>query len=273
MFRFLCFVSTFLACHLVVHADDVYLKSGFVYRNVKVIDTTAGVIRVAAEKNTFSISLDRVARIEKLEVAAGSKTIYELYSEEANREFLRQQQERSRREQERGTVQASDSMERAEGQLNTVQPWRNSVYLAAGGGSPQGFRGELGYNFGSYISVAFSFGIGDSWSHDPGEGTIAVLGTIRFPTDSPSMTPYLLLCSGGTIAIFGGSDTYTLVYAGVLVPLIPALQVRPEVGVDFTSKHISGGHSLFGGDSPEVRGQKTMLGFHLSLELDLARLF
>ncbi len=172
-----------------------------------------------------------------------------------------------------GEAQENDSTVVSDEQLEKLHPWRSSVYIAIGGGTPQGMRGELGYNFGSYVSLALSAGIGDSWSRDPGDGTLALLGILRLPTGSPSVTPYLLVCTGGTLAILGPSDTYTLVYAGVSVPIIQALQLRPEFGLDFTSRHISGGRSLFGGTSPEVTQKDTRVGFHVSLELDIARLF
>ena len=172
-----------------------------------------------------------------------------------------------------GNSPPSDSTVMNFKQIADSLPWGNSLYLSAGWGVPQGFRGELGYNFGTSLSLGLSFGISDTWSRDPAEGTLAILGSIRFPLQSSSVTPYILLCRGGTLSIFGNSDTYTLLYIGAMITVRPWLHLRPETGVAFTSKHISGGRSLLGGTTPEVADDKTRFGMNVSFELDFAQLF
>jgi hypothetical protein len=51
---------------------------------------------------------------------------------------------------------------------------------------------------------------------------------LRFPISSLPIAPYLLVCTGGTIAVFGGSDTYTLIYVGMLIELRSGIHVRPD---------------------------------------------
>jgi hypothetical protein len=173
-----------------------------------------------------------------------------------------------------GRIPLPDSSVMNSKQTADSPPWGNTLYLSAGWGVPQGARFEVGYNVGAIISLGLSLGIGDSWSRHPGEGTLAILGAIRIPTNALRITPYLLFCRGGTFSNFlGDSDTFTLLYFGAMVPLNPRVQFRPEIGFDFTSKHISGGRSLFGGSSPEVSENKLRLGVNVSLEFDLARLF
>jgi len=151
-------------------------------------------------------------------------------------------------------------------------PWASSFYVSGGYGSPQGLRFELGYNFGSDISLAATFGINDNWSRDPEEGTIGIIGKIHF-LQIQSTKSYILLGYGGTISIYGGPDTYSIVHIGFKIPLINWLQLCPEFGFVFTSKHISGGSSLFGGSSPEVNETKTRLGFNISFEIDFRQIF
>lgn len=151
-------------------------------------------------------------------------------------------------------------------------PWARSLYISGGYGTPQGLRFELGYNAGSDISLAVTFGIKDNWSRDPEEGTFGVIGKIHF-LQIKSAKSYILFGYGGTIAIFGGPDTYTLVHIGSKIPLINWLQLCPEFGYVFTSKHISGGSSLFGDSPPEVKEKKTRLGFNVSLEIDFRQIF
>jgi hypothetical protein len=147
-------------------------------------------------------------------------------------------------------------------------PWSATPFLSAGYGYPQGFRAETGYTFGYLLTLGMSFGIGDTWSRDPGEGTLAFLGRLNIPFENTSLGMYISIISGGSIAIFGEPDTYTVGNLGMIVPLAEFLVLRPELGVAFVSKHISGGHGLFG-SSPEVREDNTFINFNVVLELDL----
>ena len=157
-------------------------------------------------------------------------------------------------------------------QTDDSTPWHTSVYIAAGTGTPQGLRYELGYNFGTIFSFGVSVGYHDSWSNHPERGTGAILGSFRIPIRSSPITPYILLLQEVHSASSAGNDEYYLLYFGGIVPLKSWLQLRPELGFDFTSKHISGGTDLFGLDTPEVREDQTRFGFNISLELDFARL-
>lgn len=155
-------------------------------------------------------------------------------------------------------------------QTNYLQeyPWSATPFLSAGYGYPQGFRAETGYTFGYILTFGVSFGIGDTWSRDPGEGTLAFLGRLNIPINNTSKGMYISILTGGSIAILGEPDTYTVANLGLLIPLTNYLTLRPEVGVAFLSKHISGGHGLFG-SSPEVREEKVDGSFNLVLELDI----
>ena len=150
--------------------------------------------------------------------------------------------------------------------------WARSLYISGGYGLPQGLRFELGYNFGSIISIAATYGINNNWSRDPEEVTIGIIGKLHFLQIKSTMN-YILFGIGSTIHIFGGDDTYTVVYIGSKIPLIDWLQLCPEFGLVFTSKYISGGPGLFGGSSPEVYEKKTRLGFNISFEIDFRQIF
>lgn len=263
------------------YADDVYLKTGFVFRNVQIIDTTDNHISIDRDGRKSVIDTSYVLRIDRHEVLPGQKSSYEMFSRELHEQYQMSLLEREKHSRERKKeLEASrlgakaDSLWKLEEHLDSTHTWRNSVYLAGGWGTPQGARFELGYNFGETIALALSFGIADNWSRDPDEGTLAILGSIRFPTSSLPITPYFLICTGGTLSIFGGSDTYTLIYLGTMVELSPGIHLRPEFGLAFTSKYISGGTGLFGGGtSPEVKDNKTRFGANIALEIDLAHIF
>jgi len=150
--------------------------------------------------------------------------------------------------------------------------WSRSLYLSCGYGTPQGLRFELGYNFDSDVSLAATFGIKDHWSRDPEEGTLGIIGKIHL-YKSKSISSYILGGVGGTIAIFGEPDTYSLIQIGSKISLTNWLQLCPELGFVFTSRNISGGRSLFGGSSPEVNENKTILGFNISFEINFRQIF
>ena len=120
--------------------------------------------------------------------------------------------------------------------------------------------------------MAASFGIQDNWSSDPDEGTLALVGSIKFPIQSFQFTPYILAGYGGTFTIFGGPDTYTILNMGVLYELNRGIHLRPEIGITFTSKHISGGPSLFGKETPEITEERSRFTANLIVEIDFASL-
>lgn len=145
-------------------------------------------------------------------------------------------------------------------------PWSNSFYISSGYGVPQGLRIELGYNFGRIISLGGLFGKFDNWSH--GDPTFGVCGKLNFI--GSSFTSYLLIGYGGSVALFGEEDTYTFALIGFRRPLKNWVYIRPEIGLVFTSKYISGG-GIFS-NSPITREKETKFAFNVSLELDLRQI-
>jgi hypothetical protein len=78
-----------LAClshYHIAAADDVYLRNGFVYRNVEVKDTAKGMIIIVAKTQEWFIDTARVLKIQLLELRPGEVVVYELFSEELQEE-------------------------------------------------------------------------------------------------------------------------------------------------------------------------------------------
>jgi hypothetical protein len=152
--------------------------------------------------------------------------------------------------------------------------WGNSLYISTGYSIPLGYRFEFGYNFGTAISLAATFSIEDNWSKEPDKGSLGILGKLHLP-QIQSVSPYILVAFGG------GFDSYTLVQIGSKISLINWLHICPEIGLVFTSKHISGGGESiqlpWGWGSteqePEVNEKRTMFGFNISFEIDFRQLF
>lgn len=146
--------------------------------------------------------------------------------------------------------------------------WSSTPFLSAGYGYPQGFRAETGYTLGYFLTLGLSFGIGDTWSKDPGEGTIAWLARLNIPIEKTHAGFYFSILSGTNFSIFGGSDSYTLASIGLIYPLTDFLHLRPEFGIALLSKYISGGSGIFG-NSPLINESKTVASFNLIFEFDL----
>ena len=145
-------------------------------------------------------------------------------------------------------------------------PWSNSFYISSGYGIPQGLRTELGYNFGHIISLGVLFGKFDNWSH--GDMTFGGCGKLNFI--GISFTSYLLVGYGGSFALFGEEDTYTLTLIGFRRSLNNWAHIRSEIGLVFTSKYVNGG-GIFS-TSPIVRKKETKFAFNVSRELDLRQI-
>ncbi len=171
------------------------------------------------------------------------------------------------------TGKTETTTETKEQRLDRLYPWHNSLFVSAGYGIPQGLRIELGYNIFTVFSLGINVGIADNWSRYPGKGTFGFFGILHLPFFKTKYTPYLLFCFGssgknGVGTDSSGNDSYTLMYFGCTVPVLPWLQCRPEAGAAFVSKYVSGGDI-----TPELRSNLTKLGANLSFEVDLRKLW
>lgn len=110
--------------------------------------------------------------------------------------------------------------------LDRLQPWRRSVYFAAGYGVPQGMCFELGYNF-NVLGLALTYGIGDYWSSHPEDGMPGIALKLFF-LSSQSTAGYVSYMRGAPVS-WTSTDSYTLLYFGVITPLTSAFQLRSEV--------------------------------------------
>ena len=148
--------------------------------------------------------------------------------------------------------------------------WANSIFIAGGFGYPQGLRLEVGYNLGEIVSLGLTYTSSDYWSRNPSEGKLGLLAKFSPWSEFLKWSPYIFYNHGRTFSIFGGRiDKYNLFYFGSMIPLQSWLHFRPEAGIIFTSKYISGGSSWFGEDTPEIHETKTRFGINLSFEIDL----
>jgi hypothetical protein len=108
MLRISLLLQICLLFRFIGYADDIFLKSGFVYRNLRIVDTTGHMLRVASENDTFSLPLEAVMMIEKHEVISNSKVVYEMYSQEIFKEFQGKQQETRKPKEEYKATQSEE---------------------------------------------------------------------------------------------------------------------------------------------------------------------
>ncbi|HTR81210.1 MAG TPA: hypothetical protein VMM58_06220 [Bacteroidota bacterium] len=155
--------------------------------------------------------------------------------------------------------------------FDATTPWYNTVYLDWGYGTPQGMRLEAGYYFESYFGFGLTYSDYDDWSSD-GNTVFGYFAQIRLPIDSSAVVPYLFLSRRLTIP-FLNADRYTLIYVGAAIPVESWLRIRPEIGIALTSRYISGGVNLLGPSTPATTENRTRLGAHISIEVDLRQIF
>ncbi len=150
--------------------------------------------------------------------------------------------------------------------------WDNiswSPWIAAGWGWPQGVRAELGLHIGRWGGIAFALSSNDVWSSHPNTGMFCFMATLNMPFENLPYVPYLFGNHGQVFKLFGGSDSYSMIGCGALIPLHKAVAIRPEFAVDFCSKYLYGGPGLFGSSGPEVDENVTRISLHCALEADL----
>jgi hypothetical protein len=76
------FLAILILAYSLAYSDDIYLKTGMVFRNVQVVDSTANVLKTIRDSSAYSIPLGIVARVEKEVYDPGQKSKYEMYSQE-----------------------------------------------------------------------------------------------------------------------------------------------------------------------------------------------
>lgn len=73
-------------------ADDIYLRTGVVLKNVRVVDTTAQELNIVRNSDTIKIKVDNILRVEKRPVPPESTARYEMFSEQLHEEYEAREQ-------------------------------------------------------------------------------------------------------------------------------------------------------------------------------------
>jgi hypothetical protein len=116
-------------------ADDVYLKTGFVFRNVQVVDTVGTNINIRRDGKLLEILMADVERIEFKRVDSSVKSAYELYSQELSSQYQTKTKEKIAKKSEEDLIKAQREHPERKRARSTVSVNESSLSLA------------LGYNF------------------------------------------------------------------------------------------------------------------------------
>jgi hypothetical protein len=142
------------------------------------------------------------------------------------------------------------------------------IYLAAGWGIPSGQRFELGHNCRWGFTYSLTVSSGDNWSSHPGESMLGCLFKMHLVSRDRLVRPYLLYADGGHFSIFGSSDHYRILGLGVAVPWGRSFRIRPEAGLAWTNRFVSGGWSFWGPSTPTVYDTNRKLCLTVMLEFN-----
>jgi hypothetical protein len=160
-------------------ADDIYLKTGFVFRNVQVVDTAGTKINIRRDGKLLGLLLADVVRIESKRVDPSVKSAYELYSKDLYLQYQARPAEKiaAPTEQEWNKIQREDAertrVQSADVKKDAAEDLLNGFYIKGGRIS---FTKALVMNYNGNEEIwldqsksMWSFGLGydylegDSW--------------------------------------------------------------------------------------------------------------
>jgi hypothetical protein len=165
---------------------------------------------------------------------------------------------------------SKDSLSYKQSEINNLenQPWKNSAFIATTYGYPQGFRFDLGYNFGDIVSAGFNIGVLDYWEN---HSKMSIGLTLKFnvPIKNSRFTPYFLFSTGKFIDLYsdGPTENFFNLALGCMYSIQDWVQFRPEICYVITSSKSSGFVA------PSITTKKNYFGLNIAFEFDLANIF
>ncbi len=275
MTRILLFLAVLLP--IVAHADDVYLLNGRAYMGVRVVDSTAAVVRVVFRSDTIDLRRDMILRIDVAPVTDPRAATHVVHSASMAAEYdARRTAELERRRAAEQHAEDSARAVRAEADRSFFRqhPTLLTPLLHAGVGMPIGMLYEIGFRWG-HLEVGMNATHAGSWSNHPSQAKwgFAIAGHV-FPHEV-EIDPYIVLRAGTAIEIrflgdYEPQDSYSLFAAGIRSPLLPWLHGRLELGIATTDRIIPASAAGAGDTSTETR---TSTHLHLGIDIDFAALW
>jgi hypothetical protein len=196
-------------------ADNVYLKTGYVYKNVIVLDTTNSWVRLISAIDTTTVKLSYITRIERKEVDFTKAMVFELYSQELYKAFT----DSTTALAVLHNKQKEDSLAIYLANYKKIFPLYNKLYFKAAGGVPDVFIIEAAYTIQDYVSLGLYVSPSDQYTKD---FTVGFTSAIYLPSFTDIFKPLVNISFNKS---YGG------VTLGGVFPVGSGVFITPNLGM------------------------------------------
>ena len=254
------FLLTLFACEA-SFADDVYLKTGFVFRNVQVVDTVGENITIRREGKVFGILLANVARIESKRVDLSFKSAFELYSQDLYTQYQTKPAEKiaTPTEQDWMRIQREDAERKRarpiETQKDAEEYLLNGIYIRAGKIS---FNKALVMNYDGHSEIwldqarsVWAFGLGYDYLERGAWGGFGA--SIHYSTTTLNAFSYQVLSA---YSISCKDVGYSLLFFDAELYLVPVAKFPFAFTLGFTLGSSFHGYNVTGNSAIPVYGKQ-----------------
>ena len=207
------------------HGDDIYLKNGYVHRNVVVTSSTGQTIRyIKSDSINAAVNRTDVLKIEYKSLEKNDRYAFEPFDAAQfeqqplpppTKEIQPAENERTKQKNPTDTV--------------PLIPLRhNSIHVYAEWGKPVGMKISAGITVATILSVDFFVSNYDHWSKQP---NVSKLGMSIAYSPNFSVLPWypvqpFLQFSGGTQSIIFSSHHFYQAGIGLFIPLVKSTGFR-----------------------------------------------
>lgn len=208
-------IAAYICVSQFTFADDIYLKTGYVYRNVVVLDTNDIWIRIINKDDTTAVRLSYVARVEKNKADLSKPMMFELYSQEINKAYT---DSITALAIIRNKIKA-DSVAAYLTNYMKAFPLYNNAYVEISGGVPNYLSLEAAYTIRDYASAGFYVSLKNNFTKDNYLGFAA---SIYLPSIAEIIKPLVHI----TFNKFTASGAF-----GCVIPLGNGFFTSPAFGL------------------------------------------
>jgi len=242
-------------------ADDVYLKTGFVFRNVQVVDTVGAQVNIRRDGKLLGLLIADVARIESKTVDPSVKSAYELYSQELYSQYQTRPVEKIARptEQEWNKIQREDAERKRvrpmDAEKDAGEYLLNGIYIKAGRIS---FNKALVMNYNGNEEIwldqpksVWSFGLGYDYLERGAWGGFGA--SVHFSTTTLNSFSYQVISA---YPISCKDVSYSLLLFDGELYLVPASKFPFAFTLGFTLGSSFHGYNVTGNTAVPVYGRQ-----------------
>ncbi len=211
------FLFVAICCISITHfafADDVYLRSGYVYKNVVVLDTTNSWVRLLSKDDTTTIRFSQIVRMDIKKADLNVSKVFEIYSQEIYKAYtdsiialsvIRNKQK-------------EDSLATHLIEYKKIFPLYNELYVEAAGGVPNVLMFSMAYTIHDYLSAGIYMSPKDNFTSNLSVG-------LTFAMFLPSVTDIFKPLIHVSFA-----KQYASAALGALIPIGRGVFIMPDFG-------------------------------------------